>query len=259
MSHPATELPQWTGRRFWGLAGILCLAQAGLILLFGARDRANSHLASISNHYFRLMPAPLNADQLTRTFFAIDPTVFPLPNPHGFSERAWLRAPMNHFEVPSEMESPAWLALNSARLGTDFPPVSRDKTMLATTLTDDSGPEMEPWPLLLPPEQFRSQSLFELQGELGEREISPAVELPLETNAQLLSNSVVQIAVDSAGQVVAARLLGRSGSTDADKAALDQARGLRFRPAASPAAVWGDAVFEWQTVEPTNATAVAGP
>jgi TonB family protein len=75
----------------------------------------------------------------------------------------------------------------------------------------------------------------------------------------LLSNSVVQIAVDSAGQVIAARLLGRSGSVDADTNALDKARSLRFRPVPLPAPVWGNAIFEWQTLEQTNSTPSGRP
>jgi TonB family protein len=70
----------------------------------------------------------------------------------------------------------------------------------------------------------------------------------------LLANSVVEVAVDPAGQVVDARLLApRSGSAEADNTALALAHGLRFKPVGSPAPVWGRAVFEWQTLEPTNA------
>jgi TonB family protein len=70
---------------------------------------------------------------------------------------------------------------------------------------------------------------------------------------------VVQIAVDSAGQVVAARLLERSGSADVDAMALYLTRQLRFRPVSAEPRVWANAVFAWQTAEPTNASIAAAP
>jgi hypothetical protein len=51
----------------------------------------------------------------------------------------------------------------------------------------------------------------------------------------------------------------RSGLAEADNTAVGLARRLRFRPVSSPAPVWGKAVFEWQTLEPTNAGPEAAP
>jgi TonB family protein len=203
--------------------------------------------------HFRLLGMPLTAGQLTRTFFAIDPTVFPLPSRHGFSGRAWLRLPVRQFEAPAEMEAPAWLTLDTNRLGTGFPELNQAKSALPFGLGDERGSELEPWPVFPAPEVVGTQSLFEMQGELAGRLLNPPAELRSWPGAQLLAKSVVQIAVDSAGRVIASRLLARSGSVEADSNALEQARRLRFRPAPSPAPVWGRAVFEWQTVEPPNA------
>jgi TonB family protein len=257
MKSPATEPSQWTRGRFLGLVGVLFALQAGLILLFAERAPSASRVASAPVH-FRLLGTPLTVDQLSKTFFAIDPTVFPLPSLHGFSERAWLRLPEQQDEAPSETEAPAWLTIDAGRLGTNFPLLNRPKSLLPFGLADQGGPALEPWPVFLAPERLRTQSFLEIQGQLAGRQLNASAELRAWPSAQLLSNSVVQIAVDSAGQVIAARLLSRSGSADADTNALDKARNLRFRPSPSPAPVWGKAIFEWQTVEPTNATP-AGP
>jgi len=248
----------WTRGRFWRVTGVLCIVQAGLILLFAEREHRPFRMAPAPGH-FRLLGTPLTAGQLTRTFFAIDPTVFPLPSSKGFSERAWLRLPARQIEAPSETNERAWLTLDTNRLGTDFEPLNRAKSALPFGWTDQRSQEPEPWPVFLIPEPVRTQSLLEIQGELAGRQLNAPAELPAETNAQLLAKSVVQIAVDSAGQVIAARLLARSGSVEADNNALDQARRLRFRPAPSPTPVWGKAVFEWQTVEPTNAGPAGAP
>ena len=143
--------------------------------------------------------------------------------------------------------------LDTNRLGTNFPPLNRAKSTLPSGWADQRGPELDPWPVFLTPEVVRTQSLFEIQGELAGRQINGPAVLRAWPNTQLLSNSVVQIAVDSAGQVIAARLLARSGSVEADGNAVEQARRLRFRPVPSPTPVWGKAVFEWHTVEPANA------
>jgi hypothetical protein len=258
MNAAPVELPGWTRGRFWGVAGVFFAAQAALILLFSEGDRGQSPAAPGSVH-FRLMGAPLTADQLTETFFAIDPTVFPRPGLHGFSESAWLKLPDQQFEVPGELEPPAWLQLDTARLGTNFPLSHRADSPMPFAPMDQNGAGLEPWPVSLAQGQVRIQSSFEIQGELAARKLNAPAELPAWPSTQLLSNSVVQIAVNAAGQVVATRLLGRSGSAEADASALGTSRGLRFRPVPVSAPVWGNAVFEWQTVEQTNAVPATAP
>jgi hypothetical protein len=255
MNHPLPAPRAWTRRRFWAVTVILFVLQGGLLFLFASRnDAVMTH--SVQPCYFRLIGTPLTAGQLTRMFFAVDPTVFPLPSRHGFSDRAWLGQPPPQFEVPNETEGPAWLALDPARLGTNFPHLNRPRHGLPVAPATEGNPQVEPWPAFMSPEEFRSQSAFEIVGELAARQLNAPAGLPPETNAQLLSNSVVQIAVDGAGQVVAARLLERSGSVNADLDALHGAQNLRFRPASSPAPVWGEAIFEWQTVAPANAAGI---
>ncbi len=261
MKGPATQPSQWTRGRFLSLVGVLFALQAGLILLFAEREHAVPAAAPAPGR-FRLLGTPLSADQLSKIFFAIDPTVFPLPGRHGFSERAWLRPPDQQYEVPGETEAPEWLAINTARLGTNFPLLNRPKSLLPFGAADQGGPDLEPWPAFLAPEALQTQSRFELHGALANRQLNPPTGLRAWSpgpGTELLSNSVVQIAVNSAGQVVAARLLARSGSVDADTNALDKARNLRFRPVPSPAPVWGKAVFEWQTIAPTNDSPAGSP
>ena len=111
-----------------------------------------------------------------------------------------------------------------------------------------------------PPEVSEANRSLRSKAKLADRQLNAPVELPAETNAQLLSNSVVQIAVDSAGQVVAARLLAAVGFGGGGReGGGNRAWQLRFRPVSLQAPVWGEAVFEWQTAEPTNAVAGVAP
>lgn len=257
MKPPLTELPGWTRKRFWGVVSALFIAQAGLILLFAERGPGGSHTVPAPVH-FRLVQTPMSADQLTSTFFAIDPTVFALANVHGFSERAWLRLPGLDLDAPGETDAPAWLQVDSSRLGTNFSQVARMESPLPFGLPDNTDEELEPWPVTLVPDTIQTRSSFKIRDKLARRQLASPY-LRNWASAQLLSNSVVQIAVDSAGQVVAAHLLGRSGLVDADTNALDEARRLRFRPAPPAAPVWGRAIFAWQTIEATNVSVPALP
>jgi len=248
----------WTRGRFWRVAGILCVVQAGLILLFSERGRL-APVALPTPGDFHLLAGSLDGDQLSKTFFALDPTVFPLPSLHGFSERGWLRLPDSDADSLSEAEPPAWLILDGAGLGTNFPTLNAAKPLLPFALGDQPSPELDPWPASLSLETVRTQSLFEIHGPLADRQLNAPAVLPPWTNTQLLSNSVVQFAVDSAGQVIAARLFGRSGSADADNDALAKARSLRFKPVSAPTPVWSMAVIKWQTVQKADAKASGAP
>jgi hypothetical protein len=71
----------------------------------------------------------------------------------------------------------------------------------------------------------------------------------------VLSNSVVDVAVNGAGYVVACRLAAPSDSKEADHAALEKAKLLKFRPLNAVGTIWGQAIFEWATSEPAEAKA----
>jgi TonB family protein len=64
---------------------------------------------------------------------------------------------------------------------------------------------------------------------------------------------VVEIAVDATGQVIATKLDASSGLAEADAQAVTQARTLRFLASSSPQTTWGNAIFQWQTLEPPAA------
>ena len=80
----------------------------------------------------------------------------------------------------------------------------------------------------------------------------------------MVSNSVVEMAVDNQGIVLSARILGRSGLESADTLALRTARALHFAPAASSGSgalpmQWGQFIVDWQTTLPeeTNSTDIS--
>ncbi len=252
MTREIHESSSWTRGRFLGVVGVLFVLQAGLLFLFGSRSVPQPRLPPPSVH-FRSLGAAVDEAQLMRDYFVGDPAVFPLPNQHGFSGRGWLNQQPLKYQSEIQLEPPAWLALDTARLGTNFPTLPSGTEAILPDLNDQLARHEEPLPIFLAPENIATQSIFRLENVLTDRLVGAGPVLGTWPSPQLLTNSTVQIAVNPVGEVVAARLVGRSGSSDADTDALAKARALRFRPSRSSGTIWGEAVFQWQTTEPAAA------
>ncbi len=254
MNPPGMESAVWTRGRFLGAAAVLFLLQVALILLFA--DRAGRPRApAAARTQFRALHAPLPEDQLLKVCFAGDPAVFVWPDIHGFSGRAWLSQRPEQYHSSNRLEAPSWLDLNMTNLGTLPPAPSVAAAPLPPDLAGPGAPALEPLPDFLPPETIQTQSVFRLQGEVRERWTGQPPPLPPQPSPQLLLNSVVEIGLNPAGDVLVHRLLARSGSSKADADALAAARALRFLPSPAPGIAWGQAVFEWHTSEETNPAA----
>jgi len=244
--------PNWTRRRFLGVAAILFVLQAALIVVFGSKGIRNASATTFSTQ-FRALLTPMNEDELRRLFFATDPTVFSWPSSHGFSGRAWMDAPPVEFQAASQLEPPRWLPLDTINLGSGFIAANRALFSAPFSVARLTVPGVEPLPVFLPVENVSTQSVFQIEGPLKARLLNAPAALLSWPSAQLLTNTVVQVAVNASGDVLAARVESRCGSADADEDALSKARALRFRPAAGAGMTWARAIFQWQTTAPATA------
>jgi len=246
--HPGSS---WTRERFIALAGVLFALQAGLLLLFGDHSRPTPPAPAPSSR-FHALGASVDEQQLLQLFFVGDPAVFPLPNPHGFSGRAWLEQGPPAYQSEIQLEPPVWRNLDTARLGTNFPAPLPGLAALPSDLAEQQTLHVEALPEFLAPEIIPAQSVFRLEGELERSLLEGPPPLRVWTN--LLSNSVVEIAVDPSGGVLAARLAARCGWAEADADAVAKARALRFAPSPAARTRWGRAIFQWRTAEPATAS-----
>ena len=197
-----------------------------------------------------------------------DPTLLALPSWHGFSGNAWLQLPALEYEPPDWTEPPRPLVLSSEKLGSALGEFVR------TNMPDKFEIAEKPEPQLdivapLPPEP--AQSTLSIKGELAGRPLLSAVSLASWPAADILTNSTVQVGVDTEGNVLSAVLLDEpQASTEAkaaDAAALSFARSAQFRPlsrndprrasAGETGLQWGELVFHWHTI-PMPATNVVG-
>jgi hypothetical protein len=250
MSGPGKEDSAWTLGRFLGVVGILFGLQVGLVALFGARG-ARIEKAPTASTGLRAV-GELGQEQLRRLFFASDPAIFALPGAHSFSGRAWMDQPPPHYQPAKQIEMPRWLALEAKRLGSGPAEMEDSDSTAPLPPAPLEISQSEPLPVFLTPVIIPAQSVFRIEGDAARRLIGPAPALHAWPSPvkKLLANTVVEIAVNQAGDVVAARLLSRSGSPEADADAVAKAGALRFRPAPEAPMTWAPVVFRWQTTFP---------
>ena len=253
MTAALAEPRPWPRRRWWLLTALILAGQIGAIVWLGDWTPVRVR-----------PPAPAPRLQLAGNasgeLLALnDPTLFALPHWQGFSGPAWLDAKPAKLEPVEKSEGPQWLPLAVQDLGAAL-------SGLAQTSVTDSLPRVglttadlalpEPVPLVMPSDH----SSYVLDGELARRLLVTTLALPSWTNADILTNSIVRLAVDAAGRPVSVVLLAGSGNRAVDDQALAQARSARFedlrgtgpRSAASPLPdlSWGEMIFEWHTLPP---------
>ncbi len=254
----------WSPRRTAGVAALLLAGQAGLILLLGRGGRLPVPPNPPGFH----LQFPLS-DQPGETWVE-DPALFVLPRPEGFSGRVW--APLSAPEYPATewTERPRWLD----------PPVDRlGEAMRGFVATNGLGPievAQRPEPRLEHPEVYPTLDLtparseLVLEGRVAQRRLLREPILPTfpATNITLTCTRV-QVAVDADGRVFNVVPVSPSGSKEADLAALELARALRFEPlpgagratelAGGNPLTWGRLEFRWLTTAPPPVTNAAPP
>jgi hypothetical protein len=165
------------------------------------------------------------------------------------------------YALPEGESSESWLNVNSNLLGR-LAEASASRN--GFVLEPMAGPLIESTPFQRQDEPIRPKSTARLSGDLAARRAQLPTELPswpppVESTSMLVSNTVVELAVDNAGEVVSARLRVKSGIDAADAEALRTAWGLHFSPQPEVAdysgMTWGKLIVQWQTAQETNSPA----
>jgi len=246
--------------RIWLAIGFVLLVQ--VVLIFWLSDRSSAipvtpKIAPVL-HMSRTAPGEL--------FPLEDPTLFALPHRQSFSGRAWMNVPEPELHVESPPEPPRFLTVNDEQLGADFARFAATNLppSFQTAVLTEPAMASPPLPAVKP---MLSASTLQVDGAIARRRLWTASDLPSWPTATLLTNTVVQVLVDGAGNVVSAFLSTHSGSEEADKHALQVARAARFeatepigpqRPKNLPPDLTvGRFIFQWQTRPPTNAAPAA--
>lgn len=262
-----TKLPsedRWPRHRWWLLIMVVFAAHVGLI--FALSDR---------HPIVPRQPGPAPELRLaigSSELLALhDPTLFALPHPEGFSAAAWRQISKIEFPPFRWTEPPRWLPLPVEQLGDTLRHFVQTNTFARVEFETLPAPQLA-LPEARPEMRPVLRSALRVTGELAERRLLTPLELPSRPGTELLTNSVVQVLVDAAGNVLSHKLLrSDSGAKDrdqqeADQRALELAKAARFSPlpplgnaTTSPLGrvSRGALIFKWHTVPrpATNAPA----
>jgi hypothetical protein len=234
----------WSVARWLALIVGFFVLQFGFLYVVSERPLAESQLRG-PRIIARMLPGNLTEGRVSENFFTSDPLLFPLASQHGFSGKGWMTMRRPNYELPEEIEPPHWLGLRADKLGVVAP--AEPKAELPFQLGHETSPQTEALPVFVPTISARTNSLVRVDSTLRERAIGLPFALPARPSSEVLSNTVVDIAVNGAGEVVASRLALSSNSKVADREALNKSKLLRFRPLNAVGTIWGQAIFEWET------------
>ncbi len=265
MNTIAHDAPPWS-RRHWvyAVAGVAVLQVALVYFL------AQSPQRPPERPIFRTSIQLAADDEAIRSIASLpgldDPTLLALPSLQGFSGAAWLKFPTLDYKPAEWVEPPHWLPLETQSLSGIFTQYIATNVITPLLIADKPLPPLQRYEPNFPTEPPPAQSLARVEGELSRRKLFAPVELKSWASSEILSNTVVQAAVDAAGFTFSATLLSSSGSPSADRHALTEALNARFRPlrempaASEPtrALTWGRWIFQWHTlpVPSTNLAAL---
>lgn len=258
MTSAPVETQSWSAQRWTLTIAIVLVFQAGLIFLL-ERPAPASPPRAVAGPMIHMTGLKSAAQ-----FPVMDPTVFVLPHPKGFSGAAWLTLPARlTFEAPDWNEPFQAYPLPPESLGLKFgefiaanpPPPFQSVASLEPQRYVPESYSIETVP---------ARSSVRRDGGTADRDLLSSARLPAWPHTDLLTNSVVQVVVDANGGVANALLLHGSGKTEADHYALETARSARFKPLPDHARTGGPEdfaigrlTFEWLTLPATNAAAPA--
>jgi TonB family protein len=262
MNSTLVESRPWSRRRWWGLVALVFVVQLGLIFWLG--DTVPIRPRPAAPAFTFKLAGNASAELLALN----DPTLFALPHRQGSAGPPSQRTPRpeaNSFQWPEPTNS---FLLAVGQLGAVFSRFIETNEFNSLQLPANLKPTLT-LPDLPPLAISAEQSTLLLEGDLAQWRLITPLSLRSWPNPDILTDSVVRIAVDSEGRPVSPTLLSSSGSVAADQHALELARAARFEPVrrnpADPALKPASdlslvrMVFRWHTLPPppTNTPAAS--
>lgn len=215
----------------WGFVFVF-LAHAVAVLQFGERQVPVS-LREQPRPFFYMSLDEASEQRLAESTLGRDPTLFALPNAHGFSGGAWLKFRPEPPRMSNAAAPPEWLPLSVNELGlslNEFIAANRpSEDLLLASLRATKGPDVR-----MPDEPIIKETAFALDATLTARKLLHSPALPATGSASLLSNTIVTVSVNGDGIVESASISREGGSKAADALAVDLAREFQFEPLRIP-------------------------
>jgi TonB family protein len=225
MNAVADHSPRWSKRRWLLTVLALALAQAALLLALSQRTLPPPRPAALQPDMRVLEPVgsrPLAATPGT------DPTLFALINQRGFSGAGWMQFNFAAHELRDWQDEPRWLALDPDRFGAEFRKLDAEAGTNRLSLRDKPPPR-DTVPAVAPP-PVRNETDWQFSRELRDRPLLTPVALPAWAHTDVLGRTVLELGVNSSGDVLFARVLRGCGLAAADAFAQQAFEQARFEP-----------------------------
>jgi len=258
MNTTAEQHRSWGRRQWCTLLGLVVTVQLGLIFWLGERGEPRPRNVTGA-------PALRMAATVASGWLALqDSTLFALPHQQGFSGPAWFHGSKPPGQPYLWAEPDHWDEPNPAQLAAPFELLIRSNS--PSPMPELAHPEPELTASAVDMSQkLRQETGFRITGALAKRRLLAPVTLPSWTNADTLTNTVIQMVVGGNGLPISLLVIPPGcGDKGADEFALEIARQTRFEPLSSGASqrsvppleglTFGNLIFEWHTVltAPTN-------
>ena len=262
---PLEAIP-WPWRRWFYAVAFVFFAQVGLIF-FVAERPGKAHRAPQFHTVINLAVDSSSQRHLAQLPILDDPTLFALPNLHGFSGAAWLTfAPVQH-HFTDWSEPPRWLELENTALGKTFLGFVNTNLLAPLRIAEKPLPSFSSPMFSGTNELLARRSEIRFEGDLALRSLLEPLALPSWPHADVLTNTVVQLLVDANGDTECGTLLSSCGANEADQLALKLAAHTRFQSlrenggpqALSGQITWGKMIFRWHTIPVVATNAISPP
>lgn len=227
----------WTRNKWIFVAASVFLAQVAGI--FALHTREPLMVRPTGDPRRPLISSEGNEKQISPEMEALkDPMIAAGAHPNGFSSAAWLTQPRLEYAPSNSTPPPRFLTYARS---TNLPEA------------DTSSERRGELPFVrLNLSNATPRSILSIEGTLAERPLVKNPAVPVQFATDVLSNTVVQVAVRADGFPLFTRIVAGSGSRAADLNALQIAGDVRFAPLTSQGRSdlqWGELVFEWFTAE----------
>lgn len=246
------DLTDWTRQRWFRVVGLIFAVQ--LLVVVGLSSRQPVLPRAVVPGTRLKMAQPTRDLSRQNAPVSSDPWVFASAHPAGFSGSAWLHPALTDYQMPLWEDPSDFLDFGEA---VSANPLVQFSILTSSPRELDLGltPQISVPTLLLAPDSPPG-SRWSLSGDLTTRSLISAVDLPAQKGVDIISNTVVQIAVLPNGLTYLARVWRSSGSHPVDLQAIAIAQTLRFAPSRAPAGnvgtpwlTWGWFDVQWHTEE----------
>ena len=253
---------RWSRERWFLTISIIFAVQVVVVIWLSGRmdEPIKARSKKLQTHY---VSTEMSAE-LAPLLQLIDPTIYALANPEGFSGAVWLNVNPVEYRSAGWSDPPQFLKFDEEQLLSDLEQFGRAnqprRSPVPANMVGDYAPRVELSKELKP----SAETMFEIAGELRPDDLAGAPSLPTVEFDGVLAPSIVLLQVDQRGRVFSANLTGSSGLASADQSAMKIGRSLQFEAARGFSATTDNRDFDnlrharfvvhWSTVPvpPTN-------